>query len=122
MHKLLSLVFVVGISIVGLAAAHAMPVALFRPAQAGLAIPVSSGCGIGVHRGPYNGCRPIYGGYYSDYYGGYYRGYHRGYRDGYYDGYYDGSGPSLIVDQGACSGFPMYRVCNVYGICWAACN
>jgi hypothetical protein len=27
----------------------------------------------------------------------------------------------LIVDQGACSGREMYRVCDTYGTCWAAC-
>jgi hypothetical protein len=27
----------------------------------------------------------------------------------------------LIVDQGACSGRAMYRVCDTYGTCWAAC-
>jgi len=114
MKTLLSLIF--GISIVGFAAAQAMP---FHSAQAGLTIPVSSGCGIGVHRGPDNGCNAIYGGYYyRDHYGAYYRGYY----DGYHDGYYDGSGSSLIVDHGACSGGRIYRVCNVYGTCWAACD
>jgi|PersoiStandDraft_1058852.scaffolds.fasta_scaffold05482_4 hypothetical protein len=91
----------------------------FHSAQAGLTIPVSSGCGIGVHRGPDNGCNAIYGGYY---YRDHYRAYYRGYYDGYHDGYYDGSGSSLIVDHGACSGGRIYRVCNVYGTCWAACD
>jgi hypothetical protein len=113
MSKLLSIVF--GISIVGIAAAQAMP---FHPAHAGFTTPVASGCGIGVHRGPYDGCAPIYGGYYRSYY----RGYYRGYYDGYYDGYHHGPGRSLMVDQGACSGRGMYRVCNVYGECRAACN
>jgi hypothetical protein len=27
-----------------------------------------------------------------------------------------------LVDQGACSGRGMYRVCNDYGACWAVCN
>jgi hypothetical protein len=27
-----------------------------------------------------------------------------------------------MVDQGACSGRAQYRVCNAYGICWAACD
>ena len=120
MRKLLSFVF--GISIAGVAAAQAMP---FHSAHSGFIIPVASGCGIGVHRGPYDGCEPINGGYYgnndrSDY-RSYYRGYYRGYYDGYYDGYYRGPGRSLMVDQGACSGREMYRVCNVYGECRAAC-
>jgi hypothetical protein len=113
MSKLLSFVF--GISIAGVATAHAMP---FHPENAGFIISVSSGCGIGVHRGPYNGCEPIYDGYYRTNYRSYYRGYYRP----YYDSYYHGPGPSLMVDQGACSGRHMYRVCNVYGECWAACD
>ena len=104
---------------VGVATVQAMP---FHSAQTGLIIPVASGCGIGVHRGPYDGCNIIYGGHYRAHYRAYSRGYYDGYREGYYDGYYDGSNGSLIVDQGACSGRRMYRVCDVYGICWAACN
>ena len=100
---------------VGVGAAQAMP---FRSAQAGLTIPVASGCGIGVHRGPYDGCDAIYSGYYRHHH----RAYSRGYYDGYQDGYYDGSGGPRIVDQGACSGGRMYRVCNVYGRCWVACR
>jgi len=117
MGKLLS--FVVAFSIVCVAATQAMP---FNPAHSRLIISVSSGCGIGVHRGPYGGCDPIYGGYYRSYYGGYYRSYYRGYYDGFYDGFYRGPGRSLMVDQGACSGRRMYRVCNVYGRCWAVCD
>ena len=108
MNKLLSFVF--GVSIVGIAAAQAMP---FHSAHARFIIPVASGCGIGVHRGPYDGCEPIYGGYYRSNYRSYYRGYN--------DGYYDGPGRSLLVDQGGCSGRGMYRVCNAYEECWAAC-
>jgi hypothetical protein len=114
MGKLLSFVFGISISIVGVAGAQAMP---FHSANAEFIIPVASGCGIGVHRGPYDGCEPIYGGYYRSSY----RSYDRGYYRGYYDGYYHGPGRSLIVDQGACSGRGMYRVCNVYGECRAAC-
>jgi hypothetical protein len=99
----------------GVAAAQTMP---FRSAQVELIIPVGSGCGIGVHRGPYGRCDVIYGGYYRPHYRAYYRGYHDGYQDGYYDGY----GGSMMVDQGACSGFRMHRVCDIYGTCWAACN
>jgi hypothetical protein len=104
---------------VGVAAAQATP---FRTAQAGSIITVASGCGLGVNRGPYNGCDPIDSGYFVGHHRGYYRGYYRGYAHGYYDGYYDGSGRSRLVDQGACSGFRMYRVCDIYGMCWAACN
>jgi len=110
MGKILSVVF--GISIAGIAAADAMP---FHSAPAGLVIQVASGCGIGVDRGPYGECKPIYRGY------DYSRGYYRGYRHGYYDGYSDGSGGSRLVNQGGCSGRDMVRVCNVHGVCWAAC-
>jgi len=114
MRKLLSFVF--GISIIGIVVAQAMP---FHSAPAGstIQIQVADGCGIGVHRGPYGECNPIYRGYDYDYSRGYYRGYHHG----YYDGYSDGSGRSRLVNQGACSGRDMVRVCNVYGVCWAAC-
>ncbi len=99
---------------VGATAEPGMP---FHPMQAELIIPIGSGCGIGVRRGPFDGCNVIYGGYY----GAYARGYFHGYRDGYRDGYYDGAVGPLIVDQGACSGGRMYRVCDVYGTCWASC-
>jgi hypothetical protein len=100
---------------VGVAGALAMP---FRVASVELTIPISSGCGIGVHRGPYGGCNVIYGGDYR----AHYHAYSHGYYDGYRDGYYDGSGRRRMVDQGACSGRHMYRVCNIYGTCWAVCN
>jgi len=96
MNKLLSFVFVMGISIAGVAAAQA------------------GECGIGVHRGPYNGCRPVSGGYYNGYYNGYYEGYH--------DGYYGDYGPSLVVDTGLCWNRGTHRVCNSFGLCWRACN
>ncbi len=98
-------------------AVTAEPVMPIRPEQAELIIPVGSGCGIGVHRGPFDGCNVIYGGYYSAYAHGYYHGYRDGFRDGYYTGVI---GP-LMVDQGACSGRRMYRVCDIYGTCWANC-
>jgi hypothetical protein len=112
MSKLLSFVF--GISFIGIAAAQATP---FHSEHARLIIPVASGCGIGVHRGPYDGCEPIYGGYHRSFYRGYYRGYYQGYNDGYYDRL----GSSVLVDQGACSGRGHYLICNAYDVCWAAC-
>lgn len=117
MSKLLSFVISgIGISVVSVATVQAMP---FHTVHPGLTIHVGSGCGLGVHRGPFDGCNDyVYGGQYRSYY----RGYYRGYNDGYYDGYYQGFGRSLIVDQGACSGRGMYRVCNDYGTCWAECN
>ena len=124
MNKLLSLVFIVCISIVGVAAAHA------------------GGCGIGVHRGPYNGCSPVYGGYYNGYYDryyngyydryyngyydryydGYYGGYYEGYYEGYHDAYYGNYGPSRVVETGLCWGRGTHRVCNGFGSCWRVCN
>jgi hypothetical protein len=44
-----------------------------------------NGCGIGVHRGPYNDCLPIYPPVYRKRYV-YPRGYYQGYREGYYQG------------------------------------
>jgi hypothetical protein len=133
MNKLLSLVFVVGINLFGLAAAQAITVVPFGPPQVGLTIPVTSGCGIGVRRGPFDGCTPIYGvygGYYGGHYRGYYLGYHRGYRRGYYrgyrDAYYDGpyvryhdDGGVIAVDKGFC-GFGSYLACS-HGSCWRFC-
>lgn len=90
------LIFVFGIS-----TARAMPL---DPLQAGLLIPVASGCGLGVHRGPLDGCYPVYG---------YYAGYGGGYRNNYYTGFNSG---------GVCSGRGTHLACNPYGICWVACN
>ena len=88
--------------IFNIAAAGATPLQL--PPQATLIIPVASGCGLGVHRGPYDGCYPIYG---------YYVGYDRGYRSNYYTGF---------VSRGVCGGRGTHLACNVYGTCWVACN
>ena len=102
----------------GASIAVAQPMSL-RGAPVELTIPISSGCGIGVHRGPYDECNVvIYGGYYRAHHHAYYRGY----IDGYRDGYYYGSGSARMVNQGACSGRRMFRVCDVYARCWATCN
>ena len=90
------LIFVFGIS-----TARAMPLDRL---QAGLLIPVASGCGLGVHRGPLDGCYPVYG---------YYAGYGGSYRNNYYTGFNSG---------GVCSGRGTHLACNRYGICWVACN
>jgi hypothetical protein len=88
MNKLLSLTFLIGV--LGISNADAMPVAAHGPTQANLTIQVASGCGLGVRRGPFNGCEPLYayGGYYG-YRRAYLRGNYRGYRRGYYRGYQD---------------------------------
>ena len=93
--------FAVLIFVFGISTARAMPLA---PVQAGLLVPVASGCGLGVHRGPLAGCYPVYG---------YYAGYGGGYRNNYYTGFNSG---------GVCSGRGTHLVCNPYGIYWVACN
>jgi len=117
MNKLLSLIFVIGISIVGVGATQA------------------SVCGIDGHRGPYNGCIPVYGahsGYHGGYYFGYRRGYYRGYRVGHYGRHqvhyrhhrypfvrlHDG-GDVIAVGKGLC-GFGSYLGCT-QGTCWRFC-
>lgn len=111
MNKLVSFAVAFGISIVSFAGAQAMP---FHLTQTELVIPIASACGFGGNRGPYNDCQSVDSASYAGYYGGYYRGYARG--------FYVGSDHSRLVNQGACSGRGMYRVCNIYGVCWAACN
>ena len=96
--KTLSFVFAL---IFAITAAEAMP---FHRPQTNMITPVASGCGLGVHRGPYDGCYPIYG---------YYIGYGGGYRNNYYTGF---------VSRGVCSGRGTHLACNFYGTCWVACN
>ena len=93
--------FAVLIFVFGISTARAMPL---EPLHAGLLIPVASGCGLGVHRGPLDGCYPVYG---------YYAGYGGGYRNNYYTGFNSG---------GVCSGRGTHLACNRYGICWVACS
>ncbi|MGB8395537.1 MAG: hypothetical protein WCE27_18225, partial [Pseudolabrys sp.] len=48
----------------------------FYPAQVSLIVPVASGCGLGVRRGPFEQCDPIhYAGYGSSYLNNYYTGF-----------------------------------------------
>ncbi|HEY6024889.1 MAG TPA: hypothetical protein VIV34_12030 [Pseudolabrys sp.] len=70
-----------------------------------LGVPVAGGCGLGVHRGQFDGCEHVYGGYYP--------GYYRGYRNNYYAGFGRG---------GLCGGRGTHLACNFYGICGVACN
>jgi len=107
--RLFSLALLIGISLLGVAAAQAMPLAPLEQAQAGLTIPVAGGCGVGFHRGPYGGCR----------------------RNGYYGGVYYGgavvapgvvvAAPPVVVAPAPCGGRGMHRVCNPYR-CWRVCN
>ena len=87
----------------GAAFAEAIP--LGSNAAPDLSLPVASGCGLGVHRGPFDGCEPVYGGAHQ--------GYDRGYRNNFYIGYDRG---------GVCGGRGTHLACNFYGICWVACN
>jgi hypothetical protein len=112
MNRLISFIF--GVSIFCVSAAQAMP---FHSNRAGLVIPVGSECGIGVDRGPYDGCGTVYRAYPHNAFQTY-SSYGHGYEDDYY---YVGPRRSLMVDQGQCSGRGIYRVCNVYGQCWAHC-
>jgi hypothetical protein len=129
MNKLLSLVFVLVISCVS--SAHAMPVVALASAQTELAVQVGSGCGLGVRRGPFNGCDPVYvydGNGNGAFHRAYWRGFYRGYRQGHYRGYRHAKYPYVrrpnvtgvvIVDRGIC-GFGSYLVC-AYGTCWRRC-
>jgi len=88
MKTLLSIV----VFVFAVAAAQAMPLHQMR---ADWVVPAASGCGLGVHRGPYDGCYPIYG---------YFAGYD--YRN----------------SRGVCGGRGTHLACNSYGVCWIACN
>lgn len=99
MYRLLF--FLVIFAFGGIGNVDAMP--LHWP-QGTLLIPAASGCGLGVHRGPFNRCYPV-----DDYLPGYWRGF----RDDYY------AGP---VTRGVCGGRGTHLACNIYGICWVACN
>src|SRR5262245_60301611 len=86
---------------VGLPTARAMPLQQLRSS---LIIPIASGCGLGVNRGPLDGCYPFQI---------YYPGYTSPYRNDYYVGY---------VSRGVCEGRGTHLACNRFGICWVACN
>lgn len=55
-------VFVLGLGFAAMSASQAMPIAPLDQAQAtaDTTIRVAGGCGVGWHRGPYGGCRPMY--------------------------------------------------------------
>ena len=110
MNRLLSLALVTGISIFGGLAAQAMPLAPLEQAQAGIAIPVAGGCGVGFHRGPYGGCRA------NGYYGGVYYGGAAVVAPGVVV-----AAPPVVVAPGPCGGRGTHRVCNPYR-CWRVCN
>jgi hypothetical protein len=62
MKLLVTSAFALGISLAALSGAQAMPVAPLDQSRAASSdlIQVFGGCGPGMHRGPYGGCRPLY--------------------------------------------------------------
>jgi hypothetical protein len=102
MKRICFLLLVVCMTMGG-AESQAMPVAPM-PAPA-VTILVASGCGLGVHRGPYDGCEIIYDGNYAVV--------RRNAYNPYYVGFYRG---------GACGGRGTHLVCNRVGLCRVVCN
>jgi hypothetical protein len=58
MKTFIAIAFLAGIGLAGISASQAMPVAPLNGAENGTVTLASQGCGLGRHRGPYNGCRP----------------------------------------------------------------
>jgi hypothetical protein len=82
---------------------QAMPVpSIAAPA---VSIQVASGCGLGVHRGPFDGCETVYDGNYAG--AGRFPGNH------YYVGFNRG---------GLCGGRGTHLDCNRFGQCRVVCN
>jgi hypothetical protein len=84
--------------------AQAMPLATPLPVPS-VSILVSSGCGLGVRRGPFDGCAVIYDGNYGPF--------ARGPYNQYYVGFYG---------AGACGGRGTQYICNRIGQCRVVCN
>ena len=59
MNRLIAAAFLLG-ALMGAGAANAMPLAPLSPAWGAEVIEVAGGCGAGMHRGPYGGCRRNY--------------------------------------------------------------
>ena len=87
------------VSAFGMSAVQAMPIHTQQPS---LLVAVASGCGLGVHRGPLDGCHPLY-----------FAGYYSSGRNNYYTGF---------TGRGVCHGRGTHLACDPYGICWVACN
>jgi hypothetical protein len=81
----------------------AMPIATVSAPT--LSIPVASGCGLGVHRGPFDGCETIYDGNFA------------GSGRNPYNHYYVGFGRG-----GFCGGRGTHLACNSVGLCRVVCN
>ena len=82
---------------------QAMPVAPI--ALQSVSILVASGCGLGVRRGPFDGCETVYDGNYA------------GVGRSPYNHYYAG-----FSRDGICSRRNMHIVCNSFGLCHMVCN
>jgi hypothetical protein len=87
----------------GAAQAHAMSIAPI--AVPAVSVPVASGCGLGVRRGPFDGCETIYDGNYA------------GIGQNPYNHYYVG-----FARGGFCAGRGTHLACNTFGLCRIVCN
>ena len=58
MKKLIITTFIASIGLAFVPAAQAMPIAPLPETDS--VIQVFGGCGLGAHRGPFGGCRPLY--------------------------------------------------------------
>lgn len=59
MTRLIAAAFLAS-TLMGAGIANAMPLTPMAPAQDANVIRVAGGCGVGMHRGPYGGCRQNY--------------------------------------------------------------
>jgi hypothetical protein len=57
MKKLIIAACFAGVGLAGISPSQALPLVLMDQARAGVITLVAGGCGIGLHRGPYGGCR-----------------------------------------------------------------
>jgi hypothetical protein len=85
------------------APAKAMPVAPIAVQSVSLLI--ASGCGLGVRRGPFDGCETVYDGNYA------------AVRHNPYNHYYIG-----FARGGFCGGRDTQLACNNFGLCRVVCN
>ena len=90
---------------VAMSAAETQAMPVVPIAAPSLRVPVASGCGLGVHRGPFDGCEMVYDGNYA--------GARRFPGNHYYVGFYRG---------GLCGGRGTHLDCNRFGQCRIVCN
>ena len=77
MKQIFALAFAAGLSLAAVSASQAAPVAPVGPSE-DIVIQVAGGCGPGMHRGPYGGCRRNWSGGPGPGFRVCPRGYHRG--------------------------------------------